>query len=271
PVAIGKDVIARDPFTYQSYVATRHSTPSEIVNTTSDDASHMESSDDDDAHIPFTKASALHVLKQLASGLEPSNKERYEKVFVTWEVMVSMLGAYFDKDLLTRSRSQFEQWLSADGAFGPSVRLSTENGRIRGRWMWVLKRSYQVTINFREAFVQHVRSTPDIATIGYARKSFGKESPIKRTQLLQSMIEKLRSRCLARKVYVSPRCSASMPLNDRDRKADSQSTADLLSHCAGTMQDLLHRLRTNMKPIRLVIIDYAGFSTDFGDIQRFFN
>jgi hypothetical protein len=45
----------------------------------------------------------------------------------------------------------------------------------------------------------------------------------------------------------------------------------MLSHYTGTMQDLLHRLRTNTKPIRLVVIDYAGISTDFGDTQFFFN
>ncbi|ORE07810.1 hypothetical protein BCV72DRAFT_204860 [Rhizopus microsporus var. microsporus] len=92
-----------------------------------------------------------------------------------------------------------------------------------------------------------------------------------RVQLLQSMINKLRDRCLARKAYVSPRHSASMPLNKRDEKADSQLKADMWSHCARTTQDLLHRLRTNMKSIRLVVIDYAGFSTDFGDVQFLFN
>ncbi|KAI7907249.1 uncharacterized protein BX663DRAFT_418526, partial [Cokeromyces recurvatus] len=35
------------------------------------------------------------------------------------------------------------------------------------------------------------------------------------------------------------------------------------------MQDLIHRLRTNMKPVRLVVIDYAGLSTDFEDIHLF--
>ncbi|KAI7904132.1 uncharacterized protein BX663DRAFT_504074 [Cokeromyces recurvatus] len=43
-----------------------------------------------------------------------------------------------------------------------------------------------------------------------------------------------------------------------------------LDHCAGTMQDLIHLLRTNTEPIRLIIIDYAGLSTDFADIQALF-
>lgn len=114
-------------------------------------------------------------------------------------------------------------------------------------------------------------ATPDSATIGNVYKSHGNEHLTKRVQLLQSMINKLRDRCPVRKVYTSSRCSAFMSLNKSDEKVDSQLKTDILSHCAGTMQDLLHRLCTNMKPIRLVIIDYAGLLIDFGDAQFFFS
>lgn len=115
-----------------------------------------------------------------------------------------------------------------------------------------------------------MRATPDVATIGNVRK-YANEHLTKCVQLLQSMINKLCDRYLVRKVYISPRCSAPMPLSKRDEKVDSQLKTDMLSHCAGMMQDLLHRLCTNMKPIRLVIIDCAGLSTNFGDTQCFFN
>ncbi|KAI8638317.1 hypothetical protein BD408DRAFT_436179 [Parasitella parasitica] len=38
---------------------------------------------------------------------------------------------------------------------------------------------------------------------------------------------------------------------------------------SGTLQDLIHTLRTNMKPVRLVVINYVGLSMDFEDIYRF--
>ncbi|KAL7322342.1 hypothetical protein PS15p_211971 [Mucor circinelloides] len=44
---------------------------------------------------------------------------------------------------------------------------------------------------------------------------------------------------------------------------------DELYNCAGTIQDLIHRLQTDMKPVRLVVIDYAGLPTDFEDIYQF--
>ncbi|CAO3695764.1 unnamed protein product [Umbelopsis ramanniana] len=238
PFAMGKDVVARDPFTYQSYITTCHSSPYQALASTSEHLSDVENGIDDndsidgetstDDLLPLTKASVLHILKQIMSDLEPVNKERYEE-----------------------------------------TRAATPKGRVRGRWLWLLKQSYQTAITFQTTYTKHVQATPDVVTIGYARKSHGKESLEKRAELLQVMIDKLRQRCLCRKVYVSPTCSASMPLHKRDMKPDT-ITADELTHCAGDMHNLLHRLRTNMKPVRLAIIDYAGFSTDFGDLQAFF-
>ncbi|KAG0178145.1 hypothetical protein DFQ29_003873 [Apophysomyces sp. BC1021] len=102
--------------------------------------------------LPLTKESVLHILKQITSVLGPTNKEIYEKMFVTRKVIQSILMKYFDKDHLSRLQTQVDQWISADGSFGRSIRLSTAEGQIRGRWLWVLKRSYQVSINFRTAF-----------------------------------------------------------------------------------------------------------------------
>lgn len=63
-----------------------------------------------------------------------------------------------------------------------------------------------------------------------------------------------------------------MGLEARDKKqgVDKVKIGEL-NNCAGTMQDLIHRLRTNTKTIRLVVIDYAGLSTNFEDIYQFFS
>lgn len=278
PFAMGKDVVARDPFNYRSYTTTRPTTPSQVIASTFEhvlndenaiggaDSIDGESSIDD--QLPLIKASVLHLFKQIMSDLVPVNKERYEETFVTWEVMQASLAKYFDNNALSDKKYNIEQWISADGSFGPSRRASTSKGRVRGRWLWMLKPSYQIPLTLQTTYTKHVQATPDVVTIGYARKSHGKETLEKRLELLQVMIEKLRQRCLSQKVYVSPRCNAAMPLHKRDMKSD-KVTLDMLNHCSGDMHDLLHRLRTNMKPVRLAIIDYAGFSTDFGDIQAF--
>lgn len=109
-----------------------------------------------------------------------------------------------------------------------------------------------------------------MVTIGYAQNSHGNKAISTLIRLLQDQVDKLRNRCLARKVFVSSRCSAAMPLEAREKKqGDDMIRNGELYNCADTMQDLMHILRTNMKPIRLVVINYAGLSTDFEDIYQF--
>ncbi|CAO3658072.1 unnamed protein product [Rhizopus stolonifer] len=114
-------------------------------------------------------------------------------------------------------------------------------------------------MNVHSSYKPHVQGSA-IMTIGYVRKSHSNESHT--TQL--------GSRCLAWKMFISPCCNASMNLEKRDMGSSIDNVLKELAHCAGTMQDLIHRLRTNIKPIRLIIIDYAGLSTDFADIQALF-
>lgn len=60
-----------------------------------------------------------------------------------------------------------------------------------------------------------------------------------------------------RKVSVSSRCSAGMPLEARDKEqGDDTARSGQLNNCVGTMQGLIHRLRTNMKPVRLAMTNY---------------
>ncbi|KAG1081979.1 hypothetical protein G6F42_022737 [Rhizopus arrhizus] len=82
----------------------------------------------------------------------------------------------------------------------------------------------------------------------YAQKSHGNKAISTLIRLLQDQVDKLRNRCLARKVFVSSRCSAAMPLEAREKKqGDDMIRNGELYNCAGTMQDLIHILRTNMK------------------------
>ncbi|KAI9486239.1 MAG: hypothetical protein EXX96DRAFT_614079 [Benjaminiella poitrasii] len=207
----------------QGQVITPHSSPSRIVESTFDEVSEVENSDID--LLPLTKTSVLHILKQITPYLEPSNNEGYETLFVTWKIIKSLLVTCFDTDHPSQLQTRIDPWI-----------------------VWSI---YSI-INWRCVAVGYV------ATIGHVCKSHGNEHLTKRVQLLQSMINTLRGRCLPRKVYVSLQCNASMPLNKRDAKTDSQLKTAMLNHCAGTMQDLLRWLRTDMKPIRLVAVDYAG-------------
>ncbi|RCH95291.1 hypothetical protein CU097_005227 [Rhizopus azygosporus] len=127
------------------------------------------------------------------------------------------------------------------------ARKSYENEAmsIRGRWLWMLKEHYHVPINLKAACERHVEEEADVVTIGYTRKSYGYESMTTHARLIQSQVDSLRGRYLARKVSVSSRCNASIPLEDRGKKqGDSMVKIGQIENCAGTMQDLVHRLRT---------------------------
>lgn len=174
---------------------------------------------------------------------------------------------YFGKDGVSLRR--VEQWVGCDGSLGKTVRQVNEGQKVRGRWLWVLRKEYRAVMNVYELYIRHIQ-TADIVTIGYARKSHTNESQVARVRLLQAMVDKLRSRRLVRKLFVSPRSNASTKFEERDVSDSNISIIKDLMHCAETTQDLIHRFKTNFKPVRLVVIDYAGLSTNFGDIQNLF-
>ncbi|KAI7861276.1 hypothetical protein BDF14DRAFT_1751069 [Spinellus fusiger] len=62
--------------------------------------------------------------------------------------------------------------------------------------------------------------------IRYARKSKGEKDDMKRICLLNLMVEKLKTRSLADRVFVSPNLSAGDPFNKRDEK----KREELMSH-----------------------------------------
>ncbi|KAI8368214.1 uncharacterized protein BYT42DRAFT_503984 [Radiomyces spectabilis] len=108
-----------------------------------------------------------------------------------------------------------------------------------------------------------------MATIGYARKSKGKERINTRCKLLNEMVHRLRTRCLCTEVYVSPYCDANQPLESRDNNENYARHMGLIRSCDGDMSNLLLLLKTKFKPIRLVVIDFAGLSTESNYIRAF--
>jgi hypothetical protein len=127
-----------------------------------------------------------------------------------------------------------------------------------------------------------------MTNIGYARKSPGKERFEVRRSLLQKMVTRLQDRCLCTKVYISPSSKSDEPLMDRDKKKDNSKFVNSITGCNGDMKGnnfmllcsllfIVHNfvalkslLDKKFKPIRLVVIDYAGFSTEPNDVRHFF-
>ncbi|KAI7858670.1 hypothetical protein BDC45DRAFT_434002, partial [Circinella umbellata] len=100
--------------------------------------------------------------------------------------------------------------------------------------------------------------------IGLARKTPGKEADNVRTQLLEKIAAHLRTRSLVDKVLISPSCKSSEPIENRDHKEDV-----IGSYADGNAQGMLDMLKKTRKSMVIVIIDYAGLTTDPDDLLLF--
>ena len=66
--------------------------------------------------------------------------------------------------------------------------------------------------------------------VGYTRKSKGENDDMKRIRLLNLMVEKLKTRSLADRVYVSPNSSAGDPFNKRDEKKPVEMMSQIIAN-----------------------------------------
>lgn len=141
--------------------------------------------------------------------------------------------------------------------------------------------------NYMSVYQAELRGykTNGMSIIGYARKSKGvqKRGTKNRVRLIQKMVARLEERSLVVKIYVSPSCDAKEPLEQRDMPA-SRALIRKLKDVEGTMQgrkaavveaylkltcgieDILAVLAKDEKYVCLVVLDFAGLSTDPNDV-----
>lgn len=137
----------------------------------------------------------------------------------------------------------------ADGS--SQKRSKDENGSYTRYWnLYVLKNKYQGKmkvynsnflincvfavnvinnmLNYAERYQEFLKAQKEsgIEIVGYARKSPGEKDEANRTKLLQRMIEKLKSRSLVDKVFVSKISTAGQPFYERDVNQDSFEGSD---------------------------------------------
>ncbi|KAI8889926.1 hypothetical protein K501DRAFT_169841 [Backusella circina FSU 941] len=77
------------------------------------------------------------------------------------------------------------------------------------------------------------------------------------------MVEKLRSWPLVDKVFVSKTSAANEPLQKRDFNEDNIEGTD------GSTKDFIEFLNSTKKEVILVILDYAGLTTNVADLKEF--
>ncbi|KAI7904051.1 uncharacterized protein BX663DRAFT_432369 [Cokeromyces recurvatus] len=89
----------------------------------------------------------------------------------------------------------------------------------------------------------------------------GKEDASTRLRLLESMVDRLVQNSSVDMVFASYSCRSKQPFADRD-------TANPIHvpKTSGNTQDMLQFLSTSSKPIAIVVVDFAGLTTNTNDL-----
>ncbi|ORE17291.1 hypothetical protein BCV71DRAFT_244112 [Rhizopus microsporus] len=247
PVAVGKQVVERDPFTYQKYPETPQSSPT-LSSIDIDEAELTETSDSDnsiDSSIKLTKDSVLDFFACIASKTKPvANEEQFIYRHWSMEELVDLLNGYLTNVESNNLKTKVADWLAKDGRFGRSKMCRVGAATVRIRSLWVLKEEHRRdalnkvfnTLSYRKK----VRETSgNWLTVGYCRKSKCNVSQEQRVKLIQRMVEILKVKCLCEKVYVSPICSASSLLFERDFSNKTATVMDKVKYKDGHFQDFV--------------------------------
>ncbi|KAI8063942.1 hypothetical protein BDF21DRAFT_388890 [Thamnidium elegans] len=83
------------------------------------------------------------------------------------------------------------------------------------------------------------------------------------------MADRLRERCSVKTVYASPVSNSRDEIASRDLCEKSHGLLKQLSCVSGSTQDMMNHIKTSKQAICLIVIDFAGLSSDCEDIKSF--
>ncbi|CEG79128.1 hypothetical protein RMATCC62417_13630 [Rhizopus microsporus] len=193
-----------------------------------------------------------------------------DKIFLSENEIFSIIQAYFSETTFTAE--QLQDWMGKDCSWGVTKRKQIDNERKRGREINVVKEelrafTWEDISNVKE-FRHLVRTTSnDFVTIGYARKSRTRENKSAVESSLNLQIQKLRTKCLCQLVFTSANTNTDDPIEERDLQKNKKY---IIKNNAGDAQDMIEYISMSTKKIRLVVIDYAGLSTNPDHVRLFF-
>ncbi|KAI9477870.1 MAG: hypothetical protein EXX96DRAFT_650287 [Benjaminiella poitrasii] len=267
PATIAAVVQRRNPIKYKLY----SSGDKETTAIEHDELEKQESSEESEEEYPrayVTKASALAFLKEVMFIEKPYNYKLYIQMFVDSCYLRKILIERFGE--IKTTPKQIERWVSSDGSWGKKKTKRVEKVPVEGRLLWVMndENIANYNVNTARQYKLYLKSNI-MTTIGYIRKSKSRESDTTRCRLINKMIKTQRNKNFCTKVYVSPHSNAEESFCQRDKDVNS-SLLEQLEECDGSIQDLIYRLERKFGKTRLVVLDYAGFSTNINDIVSFF-
>ncbi|KAI9033726.1 hypothetical protein CLU79DRAFT_801795 [Phycomyces nitens] len=180
--------------------------------------------------IKLTKDSVLDFFACIASKTKPvANEEQFVYRHWSMEELVDLVNVY-----LTNVEGTNVKTKTKDGRFGrPKMcRVGAATVRMRSN---ALSKVFN-TVSYRKMVR---KKGGNWLTVGYCRKSRCNVSSEQRAKLIQRTVETLKIKCLCEKVYVSPICSASSLLLERDSSNNMATIIDKLKYKDGHFQDFV--------------------------------
>ncbi|CAO3698274.1 unnamed protein product [Rhizopus stolonifer] len=150
-------------------------------------------------------------------------------------------------------------------------RSKNETGSYTRLWsLYVLEDKYHANViknilEYNEKYQAFLRTQKELGVeiVGYVRKSSCDKNEQNRIRVIKRMVDNLRSRSIVDKVFVSKTSNANQPFHKRDINADTMEETD------GTTTDFIEFLNATKKKVILVVLDYAGLTTNVEDLKEF--
>ncbi|KAF7731409.1 hypothetical protein EC973_000217 [Apophysomyces ossiformis] len=209
----------------------------------------------------------------IATSNDPQIGDCYEEKLLTQDSQFELLQEVLPGLENHWSARRLNLLLGKEGLWGKTQKHCVNGLRVNARKLWVVKPELRIVSIAHIMYSVYSFEYGDIASVlalsqagseyvwipvGYARKSLTKETESTRKRLLQVMIEHLYLTGKCERVYVTPYCTASDPLLERDSPR-AENMLQQLEGCGGDINDFTRFLHYTTKQIRLVAKDYAGF------------
>ncbi|KAG2221369.1 hypothetical protein INT45_012415 [Circinella minor] len=227
----------------------------------------------------LSNAAFLELMNTVFLPVDPGNDELYTKSNLSFTNIMEKLKRYVPEEI--KSPQVLGTWCKnkrANLMTTPSqVVVSDTPGlkKERKRILYMLNENYHeiVADNIQQYISNYSKELQTFRSngytvIGYIRKSRprAKEAEDNRVRLLHLMAQRLRERSHVEKIFVSPQSNSKETLTERDMSRPN--IMNKVTGVDGTMQDLVKYVRSQTK-ICMVVLDYAGLSTDEEDIKKF--
>ncbi|KAG2201332.1 hypothetical protein INT47_001420, partial [Mucor saturninus] len=217
--------------------------------------------------VPQSRRAVIELVNMILSP-HPIGSITHEE-FLTEKDLYELVKPYFAETNFTCN--QLNDWLGKEGSWGSTKRKIVNGERLRGRTLHVIRPELRDFLwndisNVKE-FRKSVReSRHKTATIGYVRKSKTTEKKEAVEKSINLQVAKMKKKLLCEDVFASCRANADDKIDDRDIKS---TMIYKVSHVHGDCQDMLDYITMSNRTVRLVVIDYAGLSTNPDDLKEF--